>query len=82
MEFKNLPYELKSKIMYSGWLKHPISNLFNIFLSNIIPLSADVDKPDFTEHLRNIGELRDSNNFYWCRDCCGFHKYFECFEND
>ena len=73
MEFKNLPIEIKSKIMYSGFIKHPITNLFNYFLNDIIPLNSDISNPSFIEHLINIGELRNNMLYFWCKNCNNFH---------
>lgn len=57
--WENLPSEIQSKIMFSGYIKHPISVIFNNFINNIIPLSADISdpKPSFIRHLVNIGIL-------------------------
>ena len=65
MEFKNLPYELKSKIMYSGYIVHPVAIIFKQFVKNILPISSNVDNnPSFIEHLTNIGELTIDEDIY------------------
>ncbi len=63
-DFNNLPLELKAKIMYSGYISHPIADIFNYILFNeIIPISYDVDKPSFVKHLTNTGWLKEAEPY-------------------
>jgi hypothetical protein len=57
--FYKLPIELQSKIMFNYNIIHPICRLFKNFLFNIMPLSADIDKPSFVKHLKNLKILRE-----------------------
>lgn len=57
--FWELPIELRSKIMYSGWIRHPVADIMKHFFLNIMKLEYDtrIPPPSFIRHLTNIGEL-------------------------
>ena len=66
--WNNLPLELRSKIMYSGYIKHPIVELikeidyipYNSIASDILEL-----KPSYIEHLCDIGILKSQTFFFY-----------------
>ena len=59
--WNDLPLEIRAKIMYSGWVKHPIVELikdvcyipYDSIASDILEL-----KPSYIEHLCDIGILK------------------------
>ena len=61
MVWNDLPEEIRSKIMYSGYIKHPVALVFKKFMNNIfIPLSANVEIISLYDHLRNLGILNNT----------------------
>ena len=64
--FDDLPIELKSKIMYSGYIRHPLAILIDDFFNSIIPLISVVgDNPSILQHLCDIGELKSVEYLIW-----------------
>tara|TARA_R110000803_G_scaffold58017_1_gene116204 strand:+ start:1220 stop:1474 length:255 start_codon:yes stop_codon:yes gene_type:complete len=61
--FWNLPIELRSKIMFSGWIRHPTADIITNFLLNIMPMEYDtrLPPPSFIRHLTNTGELNETD---------------------
>ena len=61
MVWNDLPEEIRSKIMDSGYIKHPVALVFKKFMNNIfIPLSANVEIISLYDHLRNLGILNNT----------------------
>ena len=71
--FNELPIELKSKIMYSGFIKHPVSIIFNDFLNdycdlmhNSFCLEMITYKQEFLyQYLQDTYFLRDYENILY-----------------
>ena len=73
-EFVNLPIELKSKIMYSGYVKHPVAVIFNEFVADYCDLmhntfcleTMDYKTITFFDYLIETGHLKPNiNNFFY-----------------
>ncbi len=63
MNWNCLPLEIRSKIMYSRWIKHPIVDLIKDI--DYIPynsIARDITETDtsYVEHLCDIGILNNS----------------------
>ena len=64
MYYEKLPTELKIKIMYGGYIKHPIVDLFNDFKKDLMPKDIFNKNENFYDHLCNTGELNTPFHFY------------------
>jgi len=65
--WNDLPLELRSKIMYSGYIKHPIVELLKDmeYISyNSIACDILETQPSYVEHLCDIGILKPQMDFF------------------
>jgi hypothetical protein len=69
MILEKLPIFLKAKIMYSGYIRHPIADIIREYFDNLyISLSQNLENENIYEHLRGIGELNQIDATYILND--------------
>lgn len=66
MDFYNLPLPIKAKIMYSGYIIHPVAKIFKEYIKNLhIPITDMIypENPSFIQYLRGLGELEEITDY-------------------